>query len=101
MAANRAKAKPPGPGFPELPRGSMSREALLEACGITAPALFHHRKKSTCGIDDAAFYLPRLRGGGRPAVCFRESEAAPFIAFMQAKGRYKRWPGRQKDPGEG
>ena len=99
MAAKREEAKPSGLGLPELPRGSMSRNDLLEACAITAPALFYHRKKNTCGIDDAAFYLPRS-GPGRPAVCFWKREAGPFVDFMQAKARHKRWPGRQKDPGE-
>lgn len=83
QSARQAPASP-------VPPGTMTREALLTACGISPATLQNHRWWNTAGIQDAVQYGQRTIKAGRAPVFFQIEKAAPFIALMQARPMYRR-----------
>lgn len=84
----RRKAEKPPPPVVVPPRNAISRHVLMEKCGILDACLHDHMKRNTEGIRDAHFKHPQP--GKAAAAVYDIKKAAPFIALMQSKLRFRR-----------
>lgn len=73
-----------------IPAGTITREALLLACGISYTALHRHRILNALGIGGAVIRGKRFTLHGKPPVLFNAGMAAAFIGHMQSKARFQR-----------
>lgn len=60
----------------------------MEPCAISHPCLHYHLCLNTAGIREAHFKHPQP--GKAAAAVYDAEKAAPFIALMQAKPRFRR-----------